>query len=325
MEKNPLVSIIIPSYNDEKYVVEAIKSALAQTYNNIEVVVVDDGSTDNTKEVLKQFAGDRRFKYIYQTNKWLPGARNTAVRNSQGKYIAFLDADDIFMPEKIAEHVAHFEANPDCDVSYSDEYHFKEMDTEHLFKLNLKYYSGPEVFPNLLRRYFIAPSTAVLRREVFDRFGYQDESKRLCEDLEYWLRLGYGGAHFCFLPKPLVKLRVRGDGIYGGMNRPQVKVASAKILDELNAKMTPADRKRYNMRSAIAKMKLKAAFTFLVKSDKVEAKKYLLEAIGAYPAGNIVGRITWLLIAIIPIGLTSKLLHNIYVAKKSNFLKPAAR
>ncbi len=205
---NDLVSIIIPSYNAARYVQEAINSALDQTHKNIEVIVIDDGSTDETKNILEPYATAQKIKYFFQENKGLSAARNAGVKIAKGEYIALLDADDIFLPEKIEEQVQFLEQNPHCDVCYCDLYHFWDENPHKLLKLNYKYYSGADVLPGLLEKSFIAPLTVVLRKSVFNRFGYFDENLKRSEDLDFWFRLAYGGAQIFFLPKILTKLRM---------------------------------------------------------------------------------------------------------------------
>src|SRR2546423_988247 len=99
--ESPLVSIVVPAYNAEKYLEETIQSVIAQTYPNWQLVIVDDGSTDNTAEIVKSWAlRDKRIFYYYQTNQRMASARNNGIRRATGKYIAFLDADNIFLPNK---------------------------------------------------------------------------------------------------------------------------------------------------------------------------------------------------------------------------------
>ena len=220
-----LVSIVIPSYNTEKYIKEAVDSALAQTYTPIEIIVVDDGSTDNTKNVLGPYLERNAITYIYQANRGLAGARNTGIKASRGEYIAFLDADDIFLPEKVARQAAHLDANPKCDISYCDLYHFWDEEADKLFKLQYQYYSGADVLPHLLEKSFIAPLSTVFRRSTFETYGMFDENFRRSEDLEFWLRLSYSGANFCFLPEILGKLRMRRTANLQGIeSQPMVKL-----------------------------------------------------------------------------------------------------
>ena len=122
MNQDPLVSIIIPSWNTAAYVGEAVDSALAQTYPNIEIIVVDDGSTDNTKELLQPYADAGKIHYVYQANKGLAGARNTGIRMAKGEYIAFLDDDDEWLPAKLDRQVAFLDADHSVSMVFCKEW-----------------------------------------------------------------------------------------------------------------------------------------------------------------------------------------------------------
>src|SRR3990170_3473675 len=111
------VSVIIPAYNSARFLPEAIESVLAQTYKDYGIIVIDDGSTDNTKETLEPYFD--KIKYIYQQNQGAASARNTAIRHSQGEYIAFLDADDVWLPEKLHIQVEYLNNNPGIAMVYS--------------------------------------------------------------------------------------------------------------------------------------------------------------------------------------------------------------
>jgi len=298
----PLVSIIIPSYNASAYVIEAIDSALAQTYKDVEVIVVDDGSTDNTKQLLAPYVRNSKIRYIYQANKGLSGARNTGIKAARGEYIALLDADDLFLPGKIEKQVAHLEACPSCDVSYCDLYHFNDGEPDILLKLNYSYYSGKDVLPNLLRKSFIAPVTVVFRKSVFDRFGLFDEAMRqFAEDLEFWLRLVHGGAQICFLPEILAKLRLRGEGnIQSLENQPKMKLTALRVIENLNAKMSPIERRESGIRFSLMKHRLKLIFAYLLVGQKNEAKKNAYQTFKNYPLGFIPGFLLWIFVAIMP-------------------------
>ena len=195
---------------------------------------------------------------------------------AKGKYVALLDADDIFLPEKIEEQVKFLEENPNCDVCYCDLYHFWDEDPSKLLKLNYKYYSGEDVLPGLLEKSFIAPLTVVLRKSVFDRFGYFDENLKRSEDLDFWLRLAYGGAQICFLPKVLAKLRMLKRGNLQGIeSQPAVKLTGLEVIQRLNDKMTPEDRHKYRMDFYLKKYRFKVAMAYLMVGNKQEAKNYM--------------------------------------------------
>lgn len=111
------VSVIIPVYNADKYIAATVESVLAQTYKNFEILIIDDGSPDKSLKVCQQFQ-DSRIKIICQANRGLPGARNTGIRHAQGDYIAFLDADDIWLPNKLEKHVNHLNNSPTVGISF---------------------------------------------------------------------------------------------------------------------------------------------------------------------------------------------------------------
>ena len=110
---NPLVSIVIPAWNAERYIKEAVDSALNQTYPSTEVIVVDDGSIDGTRAILEPYLATKRIIYIYQVNKGLAGARNTGIRAASGEYIALLDSDDLFLPQKIEKQALVLKEHPE--------------------------------------------------------------------------------------------------------------------------------------------------------------------------------------------------------------------
>jgi teichuronic acid biosynthesis glycosyltransferase TuaG len=245
---NPLVSIIIPTYNATSYIEEAVGSALNQTYKNIEVVIVDDGSTDGTRSVLDPYIKEKKIIYVRQDNKGLAGARNTGMRAAHGEFIALLDSDDMFLPNKIERQVGYLIDHPECGVSYCNIAHFYEEEPEKLLKLSYEYYSGDEVFPQLLQENFINPLTVVLRRSAIDQVGLFDESYKRSEDWEYWVRLAYRGVRFCYVPEVLAKYRMRKTSLsYNWMSEVERKEKEVDIFASLSQKMSSAERKKYQM------------------------------------------------------------------------------
>jgi len=193
------VSVIIPVYCAEKYVEATVRSLLAQTYENFEALIIDDGSPDGSIEICQQFK-DPRIKIITQENRGLAGARNTGIRHAQGYYIAFLDADDLWLPEKLAKHIEHLENSSNVGVSFSPSELIDESGN------SLGTYLMPQLkeinVSDLFRQNPVGNgSAAVVRREVFDEIKFQDElygtveyfyfddSLRRNEDIEFWLRV----------------------------------------------------------------------------------------------------------------------------------------
>lgn len=219
-----LVSIIIPVYNVEKYIEETIKSVLAQTYQNFEVLIIDDESPDRSIEICQQF-DDSRLKIIRQKNRGLAGARNTGIRNAQGDYLAFLDSDDLWLPEKLARHLQHLEANPQLGISFCrSEFINDQGESLGIFQMP----KLTDITPShLLCRNPVGNGSApVIRKEVFADICFQanlhgevenfyfDEHFRQSEDIECWLRIvAETNWQLEGLPEALTLYRVNGEGL----------------------------------------------------------------------------------------------------------------
>lgn len=197
------VSVIVPVYGAEKFVKRTLESLLSQTYENFEVIIVDDESPDRSLEICQRFV-DPRIKIVRQENRGLPGARNTGIRHATGDYIAFLDADDIWLPTKLERHVEHLKQNPSVGISFSYSSFIDEED--RLLGLHQKPAYLWEITPSqvLCRNPVGNGSAAVIRREVFEGICYTDDlhgqmenfyfDERLrshkadATDIECWLR-----------------------------------------------------------------------------------------------------------------------------------------
>jgi glycosyltransferase involved in cell wall biosynthesis len=188
----PKVSVYIPTYNYGRFLAEAIQSVLDQTFQDWELIVVDDGSTDNTREVVDAFQ-DPRIHYIYQENQGNPAARNTALRLVKGEYVACLDADDILFSEKLEKQVAQLDSlPPTVGLVYGDVYLFNHEDGAIICRF-LQGRTPPRgrIFDELLDvdGWFISDTASLIRREVFDRVGLYDPSVLTYEDWMMWVRI----------------------------------------------------------------------------------------------------------------------------------------
>lgn len=209
MEK---VSIIIPTYNSAAFIGESIESALNQTYLNKEIIVIDDGSTDNTRAVLEKYIKSGEIKYFYQENKGPGAARNLGIKNSSGEFVAFLDADDVWHPDKLKKQIKLFE-NPKVGLIYSDmEFFGDSFPFKRYSEMAKGFYRG-EATRELIKRNFIPVSSVVLRCEVFDKAGYFDGDFKNFpiggEDYELWLRLTRF-FEIDFVPDAFVRYRIHG-------------------------------------------------------------------------------------------------------------------
>jgi len=201
----PLLSVVIPTYNRADYIAETIESVLQQTYDNIEVIVIDDGSTDNTAQLVKPFG--RKVRYVRQENAERGASRNHGLRLASGDYIAFLDSDDLWLPDKAADGIGFLEANPAVGLLCTDAF---EIDGEGKERrvLRARGYSG-QVTGKLLQNNFVIMPTHLARRSVVRHIGGFREERELSgsEDWEMWVRLSLV-AEFAYIPEVTAKYRV---------------------------------------------------------------------------------------------------------------------
>ena len=194
-----LISVIIPVYNVEQYIAATIQSVLKQTYEHFELLLINDGSGDRSLEICQQFK-DSRIKIITQPNRGAAGARNTGIRLAQGKYIAFLDSDDLWHPSKIAQHIEHLSNSPQVGISYSSSA-FIDQAGNLLGIYQIPKLKNVTAWEILCRNPIGNGSAAVIRREVFEEIKFQDnldgswedfyfdESLSPSEDVELWFRM----------------------------------------------------------------------------------------------------------------------------------------
>jgi glycosyltransferase involved in cell wall biosynthesis len=181
----PFFSVIIPTYNRRHLFDIALKSVLNQTYKDFEVIAVDDGSTDHTNEVIKNF-DDFRVKYLYQENHGVSHARNRGLEISRGKFIAFLDSDDRWVPRKLQRAKELIDRYPDICIFHTDEIWYKGGRLLNQKKKHKK--PSGYVYLKALPLCCVGMSTAVVKRELFEKIGLFDESMQACEDYDFWLR-----------------------------------------------------------------------------------------------------------------------------------------
>ncbi len=182
-ELAPIVSVVIPCYNSARYLAETIESVLAQTYAPVEVIVVDDGSTDATPKIAQSYP----VQYVYQTNRGISAARNTGVAHSRGKYVQFLDHDDRLLPRAIEVGVKYLEQQPPCAMAVGEHRYIQADGTE--IGYSHKHAIGRGHYEELLEHNFIETPCSVLhRRSALDLSGLFDEKVQGAEDYELYLR-----------------------------------------------------------------------------------------------------------------------------------------
>jgi glycosyltransferase involved in cell wall biosynthesis len=188
----PRVSVIVPAYNAAVYLPHAIDSVLAQTFVDWEIVVVDDGSTDHTQSVVESYrpALAAKLQYIHQSNHGLPAARNTGIKAARGEFIALLDADDVWLPQRLERGVQVLDSDPEIGLVHA---RVARIDTKGMvigqLKVDPKYMSGRIAHDIYIRRAHIVCPTVMFRRRCLDKGGWFDESMRATEDRDLWFRI----------------------------------------------------------------------------------------------------------------------------------------
>ena len=207
-KNNVKVSVIIPTYNREKYIRDAIDSVLSQTYRNFEIVVADDGSTDNTVKILKEYGDKIRWKS--QKNRGPASAKKFGTSMAKGEYLAYLDSDDMYLPDKLKLQVDYLDKHPEAGLVYCNYYRING--TGRITEL----ISRPKNLL-LIQENYVPTSGVMCRRECIDTLRGFDENLGSNYDWDMWLRISEKYPIHC-IPKPLFKYRVHGESI--SLTRP---------------------------------------------------------------------------------------------------------
>jgi len=245
-----MVSVIVPCYNYGWVLAETLDSLIAQTYQDWECLVVDDGSTDNTREVVEAYrARDSRFRYIHQENAWMSAARNNGLRQAIGQYVQFLDADDLLAPRKLEIQVALLEARPELDIVYGNVRYFwhgkprelsRSLDMKHRETdwMDLMSGSGLVAIESFVKNNQLVINAPLLRMDLVRRVGYFDEELRYGEDWEYWLRCAFQGANFLYQDSSEVWSLVRVHQGSISTNETRMLKFSRQIREQLAVTLT---------------------------------------------------------------------------------------
>jgi glycosyltransferase involved in cell wall biosynthesis len=225
----PTVSVIIPTFNRAKKIVRAISSVLSQTFTDFEIIVVDDGSTDGTEDVVAGFA--HRISYIvHPSNLGVSAARNTGIRKSNAQFIAFLDSDDYWLPEKLAVQMDFFKANTQALACQTEEIWIRKGCRVNPKKKHLK--PSGNIFEPSLKLCLVSPSAVMLKRSVLEEVGMFDEDLPACEDYDLWLRIACRYPVYLIQQQLVIKEGGRPDqlsSLHMGIDRFRIK-ALVKLI-----------------------------------------------------------------------------------------------
>lgn len=274
-----LITIVIPTYNHERFLVDAVKSALAQTYPLIEIIVVDDGSTDNTPVVMAPYTD--QVTYIRQANRGLSGARNTGILAARGEFIALLDADDYW--ERCYLRTTHTALTVDSGLAaVHTGMHFVDAQGTVQAQPGIATVPDDQMYDRLLDGEFFAPSAVLVRRWAFAAVGLFDLELRASEDWEMWLRVArsyrFGG-----IAEPLLNYRVHGSNMSGDPDHMlhYQRLTLQKHFGEFGE--TP-ERWDPKLQRAYAAVAYYAAQGNYLRGDQEQGTRYLREALEANPA-----------------------------------------
>ena len=233
------VSVIIPTYNREKFISECVQSVLAQTLPAREIIIVDDGSTDATYNILRDLGFNSLstkktvLRYFFQQNLGVSSARNLGIKEARSEYIALLDSDDLWLKSKLDRQVSAFQNDTQSSrLCHTDEIWIRNGVRVNQHKKHKKH--GGNVFQSCLKLCCISPSSAMMHRSVFEDFGFFDEDLPACEDYDFWLRYS-AKEDVNFIDEPLIiKKGGHSDqlsGAHWGMDRFRI-YSIEKILKE---------------------------------------------------------------------------------------------
>ena len=265
----PKVSVIIPTYNRRSMLKEAVDSVLAQDFEDFELIVVDDGSTDGTADEIKKYGG--RVKLFQQKeNRGVSASRNSGILQARGKYIGFLDSDDLWVKGKLKIQVAFLDENPHYPLCYTDEIWVRKGKRVNPMLKHSKY-SG-WILEKCLPLCIISPSSAMMRKALFSKVGLFDEALPVCEDYDFWLRISARFPIFFIDRKLIIKRGGHSDQLshrFWGNDRFRV-IALEKLLSEPSLK--PDERE-----AVLREMKKKCQILskgFFKRGNEPEGRRY---------------------------------------------------
>lgn len=257
MNRNLQISVIIPTYNRRKWIGRSIRSVLEQTYPPTEIIVVDDGSSDGSIEyILENFP---LVQYVQQSNQGVSSARNRGIRLANSKWIALLDSDDEWTPEKLEKQVQAIQEEPDYHFCHTGEIWIRNGVRVNQMKKHQKY--GGHIFEKCLDRCRMSPSSVLFHKSILEQVGWFDENLRVCEDYDLWLRVT-AKYPILYLKEPLI-IKYGGhkdqlSNVKGGIESYRIEALEKLMLCDITS-----DQKR-----TVGKMLIQKLFIFAKGAQK---------------------------------------------------------
>lgn len=277
----PAVSVIIPTYNRANYLKKSIQSVISQTIKDIEIIIINNYSTDNTLDVISSF-NDQRIKIInFKNSGVIARSRNQGMMQSSGKYIAFLDDDDMWCEDKLELQIKYLESHPEFSAVYSNAIIIDEKDNRKGFLINHGLAKEGQVFQNLLGGNFITILTVLMRRELLESIGLFNEEPSLIavEDYEYWMRIAFK-FEFGYIGKPLALYRIHSTSM---SKRNSVALLRQKVLRMFLKNRDVAEKYHDKIVKNIERLNFSASVFHWSVSDRINAricaKRYIFSSL----------------------------------------------
>lgn len=282
-----MISVIIPAFNSEQFIVQAIESVFFQTYQNFELIVVDDGSRDNTRNILENYKDTKNISLISQKNQGAAAARNAGIKSSRGDYISFLDSDDVWLPRKLEVQKKCIESKPKIGVVYSDWSTFDENGIiEENFPLSRKLpRPSGDIFNELIGSCLLSTITVMIKKEVFNDVGYFDEHLVRGEDYDLWLRIA--AKHlFVYCPGTVAMYRQRSGSLTHSITKAKDHKPDELMVINNTLERYPEKRKEINdkkLKRRYSDVYFQRGYSAYYRGDFRLAKNYFRSSIVAWP------------------------------------------
>jgi glycosyltransferase involved in cell wall biosynthesis len=274
----PRVSAIIPTYNYARYVVAAVESALSQSFEDLEIVVVDDGSTDDTRETLRHLGA--RIRYIPQAHRGLAATRNVGIGVSRGRYLAFLDSDDLWLPDKVSMQVARLDAEPAVGLVYTEATLFNDESATEIPHSHWSEHPSGKILPWLLRHNVVPSPTPMVRRELFEKVGPFDERLSSCEDWDMWIRIAQV-SEFAYVDRVLARYRVHSANM--SLDQERMMTGRFRVLQKtFSGTGVPSEARRLQ-RSVFSRWHADYALHHFYAERYAQARSEVMRAVALHP------------------------------------------
>jgi len=318
MKTDPEVSVIIPAYNREDFIADSINSVLAQTFSDYEIIIINDGSTDRTADIVKSIKNPR-IKLLSTQRQGPYIARNYGIKRARGNYLAFLDSDDIWFASKLEKQMRTITATPDTALVFTNGYVF-ETDSRR-YSLKLTHYSDQsrkldKGYTELLKKNYISTSSVLIKKDVFEKLGYFLKENRGCLDYQMWLRVARG-YKIEYIHEPLLLYTAHEQSLSSKKVDRLKDILYLYGLEEDEIKRTGSRENLATLHDSKARTLKELGVRLYFADDRKNARKYFIRAIneGNQSFNEALKFLFWLFV---PYSLHSYLKSRSIISKLEN-------